>query len=191
MRRQDLAEEEHVERGLVVADEDGGARAQVRRAGEDLEPGAGEEGHGVLEGAGGGPLGGAVRGEDEEGEGGEDAVGGAEEDGEVGGQQAVEEGGERVRGEEGEREEEHAEGEVEGEELQEEGEQDVHRGEGEVRARKVERAVEGEASLGRSGEAGGCEADGGAGCYHRWIMVDAACVPWVIAVKLSPLAGGR
>ena len=82
---EDGGQEEHVQRGLVVADEDGRARAQVLLPGEDLERYAGEDGHAVLEGAGGGPLRGAVGGQDQQREGGEDPVRGAEEEREVGG----------------------------------------------------------------------------------------------------------
>lgn len=103
--REDFPEEQHVEGGLVVADEDGGAGGQVGGAGEDLEVHAGEQSHGVLEGAGGGELRGVLEGEEAEGEGGEDAVEGAEGEGGVGGEEAGVEGEGGEGGCEGEGEE--------------------------------------------------------------------------------------
>lgn len=91
--REDGPEEEHVERGLVVADEDHGPRGEVLGAGDDVEADAGGEPHGEVEGAGGGPLRDAVVAEEAEVEAREDAVGGAEEEAGVGGEAAGEEGG--------------------------------------------------------------------------------------------------
>lgn len=85
VRGEDGGDEQDVELGLVVGDEDGGAGGEVFAAGEDGEGDAGGQAHGVVEGAGGGVLRDAVVVEQAEGEGGEDAVGGAEEEGEVGG----------------------------------------------------------------------------------------------------------
>ena len=86
-------EQQHVELGLVVTDQHAGARAEVLAALDDVAGDAGCEGHGVVEGAGGGPLRDAVVAEEAEGEGGEDAVEGAEDEGAVGGEEAGVEGG--------------------------------------------------------------------------------------------------
>ena len=69
--------------------------------------------HGVVEGAGDGPLADAVLADETEGEGGEDAVGGAEDEAAVGGEEAGVEGG-GGDGEVGEGEEGAGEAEVEG-----------------------------------------------------------------------------
>lgn len=68
----------------MVPDKHRGTGLKVFLAGEDLEADADEEGHGVFEGAGGGPLGGVVGAHETEGEGGQDTVEGAEGEGEVG-----------------------------------------------------------------------------------------------------------
>lgn len=83
VRGEDGGEQEDVELGLVVGDEDGGAGGEVGGAVEDGEGDAGGEAHGVVEGAGGGVLRDAVVAGEAEGERGEDAVGGAEDEGEV------------------------------------------------------------------------------------------------------------
>ena len=63
----DGAEEEDVERGLVVADQDGRTHGvEVFGAGDDFEAGVGCVAHGPFEGAGGGPLGEAVVAEEAE-----------------------------------------------------------------------------------------------------------------------------
>ena len=67
----------------MVPDDHARPRGQMLCALYDFEAHARAEGHGVFEGARGGPLGEAGFSEQAEGEGGEDAVGGAEEEGPV------------------------------------------------------------------------------------------------------------
>ena len=123
--REDGAEEEDVELGLVVPDEHARSRAQVFRARDDFEADARGPGHGVVEGARDGPLADAVLADEAEGEGGEDAVGGAEEEAAVGGEEAGVEGG-GGDGEVGEGEEGAGEAEVEGEEAEEDHKDCMH-----------------------------------------------------------------
>ena len=123
--REDGAEEEDVELGLVVPDEHARSRAQVFPARDDFKADARGPGHGVVEGAGDGPLADAVLADEAEGEGGEDAVGGAEEEAAVGGEEAGVEGG-GGDGEVGEGEEGAGEAEVEGEEAEEDHEDCMH-----------------------------------------------------------------
>lgn len=93
VRREDGAQHQHVQLGLVVPDEDGGAGAQVLLALDDLELHAGRVPHHPLEAARRGPLRhAAVPGEAED-DGGDDAVGRAEEEGAVRGEAARREGG--------------------------------------------------------------------------------------------------
>lgn len=113
VRGEDGAEEEDVEFGLVVPDQDAGSRAEVFFSGDDLEADSCGPEHGVVEGAGDGPLADAVGADEAEEEGGEDAVGGAEEEAAVGGEEAGVEGG-GGGGEVGEGEEGAGEAEVEG-----------------------------------------------------------------------------
>ena len=91
--REDGREQQDVERGLVVPDQDHGARGEVLGPGHNLEFHAGGVPHGVVEGAGGGPLADAMVADGAEVEGGEHAEGGAEEEGGVGGEGAGVEGG--------------------------------------------------------------------------------------------------
>ena len=90
----------------MVPDQDARSCAEVLFPGDDFEADSGGPSHGVVEGAGDGPLGDAVGVEEAEEEGGEDAVGGAEEEAAVGGEEAGVEGeggdGEVGEGEEGE-----------------------------------------------------------------------------------------
>ena len=111
--RENGAEEEDVEFGLVVPDQDAGSCAEVLASGDDFEADARGPEHGVVEGAGDGPLADAVGAGEAEEEGGEDAVGGAEEEAAVGGEEAGVEGG-GGDGEVGEGEEGAGEAEVEG-----------------------------------------------------------------------------
>lgn len=57
MRGEDGAEEEDVEFGLVVPDQDAGSRGEVLFSGDDFEADARGPVHGVVEGAGDGVLG--------------------------------------------------------------------------------------------------------------------------------------
>ena len=122
---EDGAEEEDVEFGLVVPDQHAGSRAQMVLPGDDFEMDARGPGHGVVEGAGDGPLADAVLADEAEGERGDDAVGGAEEQAAVGGKEAGVEGG-GGEGEVGEGEEGACEAEVEGEDAEEDHEDCVH-----------------------------------------------------------------
>lgn len=90
--REDGGEQEDVELGLVVGDEDGRAGGEVVVA-FDLEVDAGRQAHEPFEAAACGPLRDAAVAEEPEDDGGEDAVGGAEEEREVGGEAAGVEGG--------------------------------------------------------------------------------------------------
>lgn len=83
--REDGAEEEDVEFGLVVADYDAGAGVKVFGAGDDGEADTGGDTHDMVEGAGGEVLGKAVVATEAEDEGNDNAVGSAEKEGEVGG----------------------------------------------------------------------------------------------------------
>lgn len=110
---EDSAEEEDVELGLVVADDDHGSLGgEVLLALDDDEADAGGVAHDEVEGAGDGPLGETVFAEQAEGDRGEDAVGGTEEERGVGcehsGCEAQDGNGGEVdgHGEEGEGEEE-------------------------------------------------------------------------------------
>lgn len=112
------AQHQHVQLGLVVADEDGGADGaeHVGRV-VDAEGYAGGEAHHVVERAGGGPLCDALLAEEGEDDGGEDAEEGADEEGDVGGEGAGDEAG--FGDGEGECVEEGGEGGVAGEEFDE------------------------------------------------------------------------
>lgn len=57
MRGEDGAEEEDVEFGLVVPDQDAGSRGEVLFAGDDVEANSCGPVHGVVESAGDGVLG--------------------------------------------------------------------------------------------------------------------------------------
>ena len=94
-------------------------------AGNNVKVDARRPGHGVVEGAGDGPLADAVLADEAEDEGGEDAVGGAEDEAAVGGEEAGVEGG-GGDGEVGEGEEGAGEAEVEGEEAEADEEDGVH-----------------------------------------------------------------
>lgn len=90
--REDGAEHEYVQLGLVVPDEDRGTRGEVFLALDDVEGHAGGEAHHPLEAAGGGPLGDtAVAGESEDDRG-KHAVDGAQEQGSIRGKTAGDEG---------------------------------------------------------------------------------------------------
>ncbi|QSZ29456.1 hypothetical protein DSL72_003970 [Monilinia vaccinii-corymbosi] len=93
--REDAAQHEHVQLGLMVSDEDGGARgAEVVVGVLDVEGYARGEPHGPFEGAGDGPLGDAVISHEAEEDGYEDAVARAEDEGKVAGEETGEEAGE-------------------------------------------------------------------------------------------------
>lgn len=88
------AQHEHVELGLVVADEDGGAGLAEDVLGVlNLEAHARGQGHDILEGAADGPLRALAVAEQREGDGGEDAEAGAEDQRQVAGERAGHEGG--------------------------------------------------------------------------------------------------
>lgn len=125
VRREDSAEEEDVEFGLVVSDQHARPRAQILPPRNDFETDARRPAHGVVERSGNGPLADAVHADEAEGEGGEDAVGGAEDKASIGGEEAGVEGG-GGDGEVGEGEEGAREAEVEGEEADEDHEDRVH-----------------------------------------------------------------
>lgn len=97
----------------MVPDQHARSSVQIFLAGDDFEMDARGPRHGVVEGAGDGPLADAVLADETEGEGGEDAVGGAEDEAAVGGEEAGVEGG-GGDGEVGEGEEGAGEAEVEG-----------------------------------------------------------------------------
>lgn len=82
--REDGAEQQDVELGLVVGDEDGRAGGEVLAAG-NVEVHARRQAHDPFEAAARGPLRDAAVAEEAQDEGGEHAVGGAEEEREVGG----------------------------------------------------------------------------------------------------------
>lgn len=83
--RENGAEHEHVQFGLVVADEDGGTGGEMFLTLDDIEGHAGGEAHHPLEAAGGGPLRDtAVAGESEDDRG-KHAVDRAQEQGAIGG----------------------------------------------------------------------------------------------------------
>lgn len=123
--REDGAEEEDVEFGLVVPDQHARPRAQILLPCDDFKAYARRPAHGVVEGSGDGPLADAVLADEAEGEGGEDTVGGAEDEAAVGGEEAGVEGG-GGDGEVGEGEEGAREAEVEGKEADEDHEDRVH-----------------------------------------------------------------
>ena len=83
MRREDRAEQQHVQLALVVADEDGRARREVRGAGDDGEAHARREPHAPFEGPRDRVLRAAVVVGEAEEERREDAVEGAQEEAEV------------------------------------------------------------------------------------------------------------
>ena len=119
---EDPADEEDVQFGLVVADDDHRSLAgQVLLAVDDDEADAGGVAHDEVKGTGGGPLGESVLADEAEGYGGEDAVGGADEEGGVGGEDAGDEAEEGQRRDE-ERQDEEGHGE---EEVGEDGEEGV------------------------------------------------------------------
>ena len=125
MRGKDGTEEEDVELGLVVPDQDTRSRVQILAAFDDLEAHARHPGHGEVEGAGYGPLGNSVLADEAEGEGDDDTVGGAEDEAAVGGEEASVEGS-GGDGEEGEGEEGAGEAEVEGQDADKDEEDGVH-----------------------------------------------------------------
>ena len=125
VRREDGAEEEDVEFGLVVPDQHARSRAQILLPRDDLKVYARRPRHGVVECSRDGPLADAVLADETEGEGGDDAVGGAEDKAAVGGEEASVEGG-GWDGEVGEGEEGACEAEIEGEDADEDHEDGVH-----------------------------------------------------------------
>lgn len=66
VRREDVAEHEHIQFGLVVSNEDGGPGVQVFSAFDNVEAHAGGVAHNPLETARGGPLGDAAVASDTE-----------------------------------------------------------------------------------------------------------------------------
>ncbi len=119
------AEHQHVELGLVVADEDGWADGVEVVVGVlNVEGDARGQAHGVLEAAGRGPLRELVEAEEAEDDGGDDAEERAEEQAQVRGQRAGHEG--RLGDHGGQHEEEEGEGGVAGEEVPDVGEEGGH-----------------------------------------------------------------